>query len=163
MTSSGSAAYAQGMGSQKSMVEGPPAALENLDADSKLPIAVVFTSVPATLAALKAAATMADKLNARITLIVPQVVPFPAPLEIPTVLREFNEHRFQVIARDARVDMAVRICLCRDRLGELRLLLPVGSIVVLGGRSGRLWPGKDARLARNLRRAGYEVVFRETK
>jgi hypothetical protein len=142
------------------MVQGP-APLETLNPDRKLPIAVVFTTVPATLAALKEAASRADKLNARITLVVPQVVPFPAPLEVPPVLREFNEHRFRVMARDACVDMDVRICLCRDRVEELRLLLPAGSIVVLGGRSDRFWPGKDARLARNLRRAGYEVIFRE--
>jgi hypothetical protein len=42
-------------------------------------------------------------------------------------------------------------------------LLAVGSIIVLGGRGGRFWPDKEARLARGLRRAGYEVIFRETE
>jgi hypothetical protein len=150
------------MGRQNSLTRGP-ALVTALETDDKLPITVVFTTVPATLAALKDAAILADKLNARITLIVPQVVPFPAPLEVPPVAREFNEHRFRVMARDARVDMDVRICLCRDQCAELRLLLPVGSIIVLGGRGGRFWPDKDARLARSLGRAGYEVIFRKTE
>src|SRR5579862_8422000 len=158
MTSSGPATYAQGMGRQNSLTRGP-ALVTAPEADDKLPITVVFTTVPATLAALRDAAILADKLNARITLMVPQVVPYPAPLEASPVLREFSEHRFRVMAKDACVDMDVRICLCRDPLGELRLLLPVGSIIVLGGRSRRFLPGKDARLAPGLRDAGYAVNF----
>jgi len=40
--------------------------------------------------------------------------------------------------------------------------LKVGSIVILGGRK-RWWPTKEERLARQLRRAGYEVLFKETE
>jgi hypothetical protein len=140
-----------------------PVLVEAPDANDKLPVAVVFTTVPATLAALREAASLADKLNARITLMVPQVVPFPAPLECPPVLREFNEHRFRVLARDVQIEMHVHISLCRDRFEELRLLLPASSIVVLGGHSRRFLPGRDARLAIRLKQAGYEVIFKETE
>src|SRR5947209_4264273 len=122
MTSSGPAAYAQVMEKLQTMAAGP-ARCEAPEAGNKLPITVLFTTVPATLVALREAASLADKLNAGITLLVPQVVPFPAPLDTPPVLPEFSEHRFQVMARDARVDMDVRICLCRDRFAELRILL----------------------------------------
>ena len=44
-----------------------------------LNIDVIFTSIETTLAALRQAGTLAHKLGARITLVVPQVVPYPLP------------------------------------------------------------------------------------
>ena len=72
------------------------------ETDSKLDISVVFTSVDATLAALKEAGSLASSLGGRITLIVPQIVPYPLPLTSPPVLVDFNERRLRVIASNAR-------------------------------------------------------------
>ena len=141
---------------------GHPTQPTQVEADRQLNIAVIFTSVESTLAALKEAGNLANSLGARITLVVPQVVPFPAPLETPPVLVEFNENRFRVMASESPVETSVQICLCRDRFETLVSVLKPGSIVVLGGRH-RWWPTKDERLARQLRRAGYEVLFKETK
>ena len=132
------------------------------ETEKKLSIAVVFTSVDATLAALKEAGALARSLGARITLLVPQVVPYPLPLESPPVLVEFNERRFRVIASESPVETNVNIYLCRDPFETLTSVLKPGSIVVLGGQK-RWWPTKDELLARQLRRAGYEVFFKETK
>jgi hypothetical protein len=131
-------------------------------ADQGLNIAVVFTSVESTLAALKEAGALASSLGARITLVVPQVVPYPLPLETPPVLIEFNERRFRVIASQSPVETNVRIYLCRDALATLTSVLTPGSIVVIGGRK-RWWPTREKKLARQLRRAGHEVVFKETE
>ena len=60
------------------------------EADRKLNISVVFTSIESTLAALKEAGTLAYSLGARITLLVPQVVPYPLALETPPVLIDFD-------------------------------------------------------------------------
>ena len=141
---------------------GHPAQPTAVEADQQLNIAVVFTSVESTLAALKEAGNLASSLGARITLVVPQVVPFPLPLETPPVLVEFNESRFRVMASESPVETNVHIYLCRDRFEALTAALTPGSIVVLGGRK-RWWPTKDETLARQLRRAGYEVLFKETK
>jgi hypothetical protein len=130
--------------------------------DQRLNIAVVFTSVQATLAALKEAGNLANNLGARITLIVPEVVPYAVPLDTPPVLVEFNENRFRVIASESAVETSVRICLCRDRFVGLGSALNPGSIVVLGGPK-RWWQTKNQRLASDLRRAGYEVIFKETE
>jgi len=65
---------------------GHPTQPTGVEADQQLNIAVVFTSVESTLAALKEAGNLANSLGARITLVVPQVVPFPLPLETPPVL-----------------------------------------------------------------------------
>ena len=132
------------------------------EADQKLNIAVVFTSVESTLAALKEAGNLANSLGARIKLVVPKVVPYPLPLETPPVLVEFNENRFRVIASESPVETSVQIYLCRDRFETLTSVLQPGSIVVLGGKK-RWWPTKDELLARQLRRAGHEVVFKETE
>lgn len=131
------------------------------EGDKRLDIAVVFTSIEATLAALKEAGTLANSLGARITLVVPQVVPYPLPLENPPVQMNFNETRFRVMASESRVETSVHIYLCRDRFETLTSVLKPGSIVVLGGRR-RWWPTKDELMARQLLRAGYEVVFKET-
>ena len=127
-----------------------------------LEIAVVFTSVDSTLAVLREAGNLANSLGARITLVVPQVVAYPLPLETPPVLVEFNENRFRVLASESPVETSVQIYLCRDRLETLTKVLKRGSIVILGGRK-RWWPTQEKTLARQLRRAGYEVLFKETE
>ena len=121
-----------------------------------------FTSVDATLAALREAGALAHSLGARIQLVVPQLVPYPAPLESPPVLVEFSEKRFRVVAAESLVETSVQIYLCRNRFDTLTSFLKRGSIVVLGGPK-RWLPTKDERLAWRLRRAGYEVIFKETE
>ena len=135
-----------------------PPALDGTE--HRLEVAVVFTSAPATIAALRTAGGLADRLSARITMIVPQVVPYPLPLESPPVLIEFSERRFQQIAEESPVETTVRIYLCRHRTETLRSVLAPGSLVVIGGRK-RWWPTREKTLARQLRRAGHEVVFTE--
>ena len=141
---------------------GQPSRPPAVEADQKLNIAVVFTSVESTLAALREAGALANSLGARITLVVPQVVPYPLPMETPPVLVEFNENRFRVIASESPVETSVQIYLCRDRFETLASVLKPGSIVVLGGKK-RWWSTRDERLARKLSCAGYEVLFKETE
>jgi hypothetical protein len=172
MTSSGVSEYSLDVGGQNNMslaiekilvpATGHPTRPIGAEADQKLNISVVFTSVDSTLEALKEAGNMANSLGARIMLVVPQMVPYPLPLETPPVLVEFNENRFRVLASESPVETSVQIYLCRDRFETLTSVLKPGSIVVLGGRK-RWWPTKEENLARQLRRAGYEVLFKETE
>lgn len=141
---------------------GHPARPEAEKTEQRLNISVIFTSVEATLTALKRAGTLASSLGARITLLVPQVVPYPLPLESPPVLLDWNERRFRVIASESPVETTVRIYLCRDSFETLASVLGAGSIVVIGGRK-RWWPTREKNLARQLRRAGHEVVLTETE
>jgi hypothetical protein len=130
--------------------------------EPRLNITVVFTAVDATLAALKEAGRLADRLGGRIELVVPQVVPYPLPLSSPPVLLDWNERRFHVIATDSHVETKVSLYLCRDRVETLIATLRPESVVVIGGRK-RWWPTSESRLARALRRAGHEVIFKETE
>jgi len=141
---------------------GRPEAVEAQDEETRLGVVVIFTSVEATVEALRRAGALASSLHARITLVVPQVVPYPLPLASPPVLLDFSERRFRVIAEESPVETTVRLYLCRDRMETLSAVLASHSLVVLGGRR-RWWPTGEKRLARRLRRAGHEVIFTETE
>jgi len=141
-------------------VTGVPARPLVEQSDSKLEISVVFTSVNATLAALKEAGRLAENLGARITLIVPQIVPYPLPLTSPPVLVDFNERRLRVIAGHCRVETRVSVYLCRDPLEILQSVLKPHSLVVIGSRK-KWWPAAEKRMARKLRHLGHQVVVTE--
>jgi hypothetical protein len=130
------------------------------EANSKLNIAVIFTSIESTLSALRRAGSLASRRHACITLIVPQVVPYPLPIGSPAVPPDFTERRFRVMAGESPVKTTVQIYLCRDRAETLLAVLKPHSVVVIGGRS-TWWPTREKRLARQLRRSGHEVVFAE--
>lgn len=139
---------------------GIPARPLSEETGSILNISVVFTSVNATLGALKEAANLASNLGGRITLLVPQIVPYPLPLADPPVLSEFSQRRLRVIASDCRVETTVSIYLCRDPVETLKSVLKPHSLVLVGSRK-RWWPTAEKRLASKLRRAGHEVVVTE--
>ena len=130
------------------------------EANSKLNIAVIFTSIESTLSALRRAGALASRLHACITLIVPQVVPYPLPISSPPVPPDFTERRFRVMAGESPIKTTVQVYLCRDRVETLLAILKPHSLVVIGGRS-TWWPTSEKRLARQLRRSGHEVVFAE--
>ncbi len=128
--------------------------------DHRLHVAVVFTSLNATIKALRRAVDLAARLRTCLTLVVVQTVPFPLPLASPPVLLDFSEKRLREIASGTPADIRVHLYLCRDRTEALKLALKPSSLVVLGGRK-RWWPTAEWRLATKLRRAGHEVIFTE--
>lgn len=127
---------------------------------TSLDITVLFTTVEPTIGALRKAGQLAAQLGARITLLVPQVVPYPLELTSPPVLVDFEERRFRVIAEHCPIETIVRIYLCRDREQTLEAVLEKGSLVVVGSRRC-WWPTREWRLARRLRSKGHEVILAE--
>lgn len=130
--------------------------------EQKLNVTVVFTSVSATVAAMMKAGALAESLGARITMVVPQVVPFPLELTSPPVLLEFQERRFREIAKLSPVEIRVNLYLCRDVIETAKAVLKPHSLVVVGGLR-RFWPTREKALARTLRKAGHEVIFIESE
>jgi hypothetical protein len=172
MTSSAGSPYAVIVGGRKEMTpaverilapsiqRAEPSRVE--EAQPTLNIVVVFTSVVATLAALKTAGNLAVRLDARIMLLAPQVVPYPLPLNNPPVSLEWNERRLRLIAGQSQVETTLHVYLCRDRWQTLENVLSPHSLVVLGGP--RLWwSTPESRLARKLRQAGHEVILTATE
>jgi hypothetical protein len=141
-------------------VTGVPARPLSEETGSKLDISVVFTSVEATLGALREAGNLARDLGGRIALIVPRIVPYPLALSMPPVPIDFNERRLRVIASNCRVETRVSIYLCRDTLETLQAVLKPHSLVIVGS-SKSWWPTAEKRLARKLRRFGHQVLVTE--
>lgn len=128
--------------------------------EATLSVAIVFTRVEATLAALRHAAGLAHGLNARIQILVPRIVPYPLPVTDSPVREEFEARSFRTLAEQHTVAASIHICLCRDRLEMLEQRLAAGSAVLIGVRKSRRrwWPNRDRRLAAELRKAGHQVI-----
>jgi hypothetical protein len=114
------------------------------------------------MAALRTAGTLANRLGGRITLVVPEVVPYRLPLNKPPVLHDWNERRFRVLAAGCPVETSVRFYQCRDRDEALARALKPHSLVVIGGKT-RWWPTAERRLCAKLRRMGHEVIVTDTE
>lgn len=137
-----------------------PLAREVSDADFGSPLAVVLTSPEAGDAVLKKVGTLARRIHARVELIVAQVVPYPLPLNQPPVPLTFLRSRLGALAAESAVEPTVRLILCRDRATTLIEVLKPYSLVVIGRRKSR-WVITEGRLARRLRRSGYNVICME--
>ena len=125
---------------------------------SRITIFVLFTGVRKTLDALWSAGRLARDLNVHIEIIVPEIVPYPLPLDEPPVLRSFRNHRYRTIVEQAGIDTSIHVCLCREPREAVDRLLNPGSIVVLGTRH-RWWPTREHRFGRWLRTKGCHVIF----
>jgi hypothetical protein len=130
--------------------------------ETQLNVTVLFTSVEGTMAALRSAGALASKLGGRITIVVPEVVPYHLPINKPPVLHDWNEKRFRVLAAESSVETSVRFYLCRDEDEMLARRLKPHSLVVLGAKK-HWWPTRESRLAKRLRGLGHEVILAETE
>jgi len=130
--------------------------------DPGLDVHVIFTTFPRTRAALAAAASLAAGLQARVTILAAQVVPYPLPLEEPPVAIDFTEQKLWQMAAEQESGAAVAIYLCRDREETIRQVLRPESVVVLGGRKW-WWPTEETHLAKILRRDGHRVILPSTQ
>ncbi len=136
-----------------------PGAAQERERD--LRVNVVFTGIAQTIEALRTAAGLAADLGARIVVIVPQVVPYPAPLDSAAVPRAFLARRLVTAAEEGRIDTQIWVCVCTDRQTALSALPPC-SIVVIGGKGNGL-AIREQKLAATLRRQGHHVVFAGSK
>jgi hypothetical protein len=126
--------------------------------EQHLSVTVVFTTSAATLHALKRAGELAHQLGARIRIIVPQVVPYPLPIDRPAVDPNFRLRQFRTLFFQHVIETHIDVRLCRDVRECLKQALAPQSIVLIGGRN-RWWITREKRLARVLRRSGHQVMF----
>jgi len=129
--------------------------------DRKLNVIVVHTTPEGTVVALRAAADLLKRLDGRLALFAPEVVPFMLPLEEPHVAIDFLKKRYCDLAASAGLvdqDVTIRILFCRDRVAALKQTLVPHSLIVIGG-STHWWRRRERRLAQWLRKLGHHVVF----
>src|SRR5690348_10746492 len=74
-----------------------------------LSVSVIFTNEPATMSALNRAAELASQLDARIRIIVPQVVPYQLPIDRPDVEPEFRARRVLNLSIDGIKDVQIDV------------------------------------------------------
>ena len=120
---------------------------------------VVATSLEGTRAALAAGIPLARGSRARLVVLVPQIVPYPIPLDRPVDSPDFVVERYRDLVRDQGLDAEIRVCLCRHADDVLWQALPAKATVVVGGSAGRWRSSHEERLARRLTHLGYQVVF----
>jgi hypothetical protein len=133
-----------------------------LRGERKLEVVVLFTTPPATLFALRSAANLADRLSARIRLVVPHVVPYPLPLDEPAVHPRVLSSRLCAMAHQAGVECAIDIRLCRERWDAVEQALPARALVVIGRRPP-WWRFQEWKLGRRLLQDGHQVAYAEER
>jgi hypothetical protein len=136
----------------------PPNSCERPEEANALSVTVVFTTIPATLIALQRGGELAQQLGARIRILVPQVVPYPLPIDRPQVDPEFKVRRFRTVSVYDAIETRIDVRLCRDAQDAVMQGLCPRSLVLIGGRK-RWWPTREKRLAKTLSLAGHHVIF----
>jgi hypothetical protein len=130
----------------------------SISAASQPTIYIVATSVQGTRAALNAGVPLARGSRARLILLVPQIVPYPLPVDGPVDATVFTERRHRDLVYQANGEAEIQICLCRTSLDVIHAL-PHEATVVVGGATGAMWPSREERLAHHLTRLGHRTVF----
>jgi hypothetical protein len=128
----------------------------------RLPVYVIFTSLNQTREALEKASKLAKSVQTGIEILAVQIVPFQLALDKPPVPFEFLVRRLEEMADHFPEPIRISAYLCRYPMEALKRVLKHDCPVVMGIRK-RWWPTRDERLARRLRRAGYNVMLIETE
>jgi hypothetical protein len=126
----------------------------------ELPVCVPFTTSDLTRAALNAAVALTRNLGARVSLVAVLIVPFPLPLDRPSVSPRVVEHELQAVARDVELELDARVVIARNREEAFHRAISPGSLVVLATKK-RWWITPQAKLAGLLARAGHSVALLE--
>jgi hypothetical protein len=129
-----------------------------VSASSQATVYALATTLDGTRATLAAAVPLARGSSARLQLLVPQVVPYPLPLEAPAESISFVAERYRSLLRQLEAEADVRLCLCR-RPDDVLRMLPAHATVVVGGPAGTWRAQREERLAWRLTHLGHHVVF----
>jgi Putative beta-barrel porin-2, OmpL-like. bbp2 len=116
------------------------------------------TSLDGMRVALTTGVPLARGRRARLVVLVPQIVPYPLPVDSPAEATAFTKRRYRELVHEAHGEAEIRVCLCRTPRDVLQLL-PAASTVVVGGRVGPAWPSLEERLSRHLIRLGHHAVL----
>ena len=133
----------------------------NWSSDAGLSVTVISTTDNGTIAALKAARSLATDLDAAITLLNMEIVPARFPLYRSRVSLKYTINQQRSLVRKAgaiEADVDLKIRLCRDWNSGLQRILHRRSLVVIGGKR-HWWVSREERLERVLRALGHHVVF----
>jgi hypothetical protein len=120
---------------------------------------VLATTFDGTRAALTTAIPLTRGARSRLAVVVPYIVPYPIPLDRPADSTVFVERRYRELVHELDGEAKVTVYLCRRPDDVVSRVLPAGSTVVLGGGAGQWLASRHERVAHQLHRRGYRVVF----
>jgi hypothetical protein len=123
-----------------------------------LSLTVAYTTVEATLAALRYAGELAIQLEAQIRILMIQAVPYSLPIDRPQVDPAFRIRQFLTRSEKESIETRIDVWLCRD-VGKCLLQALQPQSLILIGIHRRLWFTREKRWGRTLKRAGHHVIF----
>jgi hypothetical protein len=121
---------------------------------------IPYTTRELAVRALRAALDLGRNLNAQVTLVKVQVVPFPCPLDHPTVDPEHLKRPLAELIESVDMPVQASVILARDREDGFRSALRPGSLVLIAAKR-RFWRTAEEKLARRLSRHGHSVALLE--
>jgi hypothetical protein len=124
-------------------------------------VTVISTTHEGTASALSAARWLGKDLKARITLLSIEIVRDDSSLDQPPLAMDFPARHTNSLASRSiaqEEDVTARVCLCRNREGDLQRILRRRALVVIGGRR-HWWLSGEERLEKALLRLGHHVIF----
>ena len=130
-----------------------------LTAATQPTVYVMATTFKGTRAALDTAIPLARGSRARLMIVVPQIVPYPLPIDAPAEPTPFAAERYRSLLHQLHAEAEVRVCLCRHQDDVILQMLPSHATVVVGGPAGTWHASREERLARRLTHLGHHVVF----
>ena len=120
---------------------------------------VVYTTAQNTRVALEAATVFSGDLKIDIRVLFLQIVPYPLPIDEPTITTSAIVNRILLELRsDCQPGFMLQYCFCRDYDEALVRILKPHSVVVMGKPAGA-FALRERRIARTLRRLGHQVLF----
>jgi hypothetical protein len=133
--------------------------VDSYNAASQPTVYVIATTFEGTRAALVAAVPLARGSRARLVVIVPRVVPYPADLGASSDGDGFFAKHYGKVVEGLGGEARIEICVCRGVDEMVSHILPPDSQVVVGGPAGRWLTSPEERFAGRLIRLGRRVIF----
>ena len=118
---------------------------------------VVFTSIEATLLAVRVAAGFANALGLPVTVVHFQLVPYPLPMDHPAGRSPIESEEFRAGVKTLDLDLQLRTYLCRSDREAIPRAFRAHSLIVFSNRR-RWWTSRSSRWSRTLEAAGHFVV-----
>ena len=119
---------------------------------------VVFTSVDATLDAVRTAYDLARPMGLGVTVVHFRPVSYAAGLDSPIGTSPAETAEFSDRLRVEGVPAKICVCMCRSERDAAAALIPPQSLVVVGGRRA-WWPTAASRWQRTLESLGHRVLL----
>jgi putative OmpL-like beta-barrel porin-2 len=128
-------------------------------AASQPTIHVIATTFEGTRAALATAVPLAKGSGAKLVVIVPRIVPYPAERDALTDSSAFFARRYRAAIEDLGGEARIEVCMCRGIDDIVAKLVATESRIVIGGPAGRWFTSPEERLAHRLSQSGRAVIF----